>query len=196
MRWGPGMSDRPGPLTESQQPAPAASAPVEADHPLGFVRRFGAVSETFFERARALLSMREDNLFLLLAVVIGLFSGLAVVCFRIAIDLTRLMLLGSAAAPGPLRVILVPTVMGFVLAFLMLRVFPRVQGSGVTHTKSALYIYDGYIPSARSSENSSLVRWPSAAGSLSVPKIRRCRWGRGLRPRSDDDCGYRAKKYG
>ena len=147
MLWGRAMSDWPGPLTESQpQSAPAAPAPVEAEHPPGFVRRFGVVSETFFERARALLSMREDNLFLLLAVVIGLFSGLAVVCFRIAIDLTRLMLLGSAAAPGPLRVILVPTGMGFVLAFLALRVFPRVQGSGVTHTKSALYIYDGYIP--------------------------------------------------
>ena len=49
--------------------------------------------------------MREDNFFLLLAVIIGLFAGLAVVCFRIAIDYTRLWLLGSAIAPGPLRVI-------------------------------------------------------------------------------------------
>ena len=138
------MSDRPGQLTESQQPAPPA--PVEADHSRGSVRHLGIASETFFERARALLSMREDNLFLLLAVVIGLFSGLAVVCFRIAIDLTRLTLLGSAAAPGPLRVILVPTVVGLGVAFLVMRFFPRVQGSGVTQTKSAVYIYDGYIP--------------------------------------------------
>jgi CIC family chloride channel protein len=139
------MSDRRGPLTESQKPAPAPAAPVEADHPPRFVRRFRAVSETFFERARALLSMREDNLFLMLAVVIGLLSGLAVVCFRTAIDLTRLALLGPAGAAGPLRVILVPTVAGLAVAFLALRVFPRVQGSGVTQTKSALYIYDGYI---------------------------------------------------
>ena len=96
--------------------------------------------------ARALLSMREDNFFLLLAVIIGLFSGLAVVCFRIAIDYTRLWLLGSALAPGPVRVILVPTLAGLVLAFLVLRFFPRVRGSGVTQTKSAVYIYDGYIP--------------------------------------------------
>jgi CIC family chloride channel protein len=138
------MSDRPGPLTESQQAAPAA--PVEGDHPSSVVRRYGIPWEELFERARASLSMREDNLFLLLAVVIGLFSGLAVVCFRVAIDLTRLTLLGSAAAPGPLRVILVPTVAGLAVAFLALRVFPRVRGSGVTQTKSAVYIYDGYIP--------------------------------------------------
>ena len=122
------MSDRPAPLTESQQPSPAAPVSVEADHPLGFVRRFADVPETFFERARALLSMREDNLFLLLAVVIGLFSGLAVVCFRIAIDLHALALLGSAAAPGPLRVILVPTIAGLALAFLVLRVLPACAG--------------------------------------------------------------------
>ncbi len=138
------MSDRPGPLTELPQSPPAS--PLEAVHPPGFARRFAIASEEIFDRARALLSMREDNLFLLLAVVIGLFSGLAVVCFRIAIDLTRLTLLGSAAAPGPLRVILVPTLAGLAVAFLVLRFFPRVQGSGVTQTKSALYIYDGYIP--------------------------------------------------
>jgi chloride channel protein, CIC family len=136
------MSDRPGPLTELQQPA----APVEAVRPPGIVRRFGAASQGIVERARAMLSMREDNLFLLLSVVIGLFSGLAVVCFRIAIDLTRLTLLGSAAAPGPLRVILVPTLGGLLVAFLVFRFFPRVRGSGVTQTKSAVYIYDGYIP--------------------------------------------------
>ena len=136
------MSDLPGPLAETPQPA----APVGPSRPSNLAPALRLVPWAPLEHLRARLSMREDNLFLLLAVVIGLFSGLAVVCFRIAIDLTRLMLLGSAAAPGPVRVILVPTVMGLVLAFLALRVFPRVQGSGVTHTKSAVYIYDGYIP--------------------------------------------------
>jgi CIC family chloride channel protein len=89
--------------------------------------------------------MREDNLFLVLAVVIGLLSGLAVVGFRMAIDLSRLTLFGHTA-PGPWRVILVPTLMGFVLSVLAFRIFPKVHGSGVTQTKSAVYIYDGYIP--------------------------------------------------
>ena len=39
--------------------------------------------------------MREDRLFLLLSVVIGIFSGLAVVCFRLAIEWTQITLLGS-----------------------------------------------------------------------------------------------------
>jgi CIC family chloride channel protein len=90
--------------------------------------------------------MREDNFFLLLAVIIGLFAGLAVVCFRIAIDYTRLWLLGSAIAPGPARVLFVPAAAGLVLGVVVLRSFPRVRGSGVTQTKSAVYIYDGYIP--------------------------------------------------
>jgi CIC family chloride channel protein len=98
------------------------------------------------ERARAALSMREDNFFLLLSVIIGLFAGLAVVCFRIAIDFTRLSLLGSGVSPGPLRIVLVPTLAGLLLAFMVQRIFPRVKGSGVTQTKSAVYIYDGYIP--------------------------------------------------
>ena len=41
-----------------------------------------------------LSTSREERFFLLLAVFIGLFSGLAVVCFRLAIDWTRIWLLG------------------------------------------------------------------------------------------------------
>src|ERR1700722_11236754 len=61
-------------------------------------------------------TMREDRFFLLLAVLIGIFSGLAVVCFRL------------------------------VVAVLPLRVFPAVRGSGVNQTKSAVYISNGYVP--------------------------------------------------
>jgi len=112
---------------------------------LGWKRMQVAVFDAF-ERARAGLSMREDNFFLLLSVIIGLFAGLAVVCFRISIDYTRLWLLGSGINPGPVRIVLVPTAAGLLLAFVVLRIFPRVKGSGVTQTKSAVYIYDGYIP--------------------------------------------------
>ena len=110
------------------------------------VQRMKAAVLDALERARSGLSIREDNFFLLLSVIIGLFAGLAVVCFRITIDYTRLWLLGSGINPGPVRVVLVPTVCGLLLAFIVLRVFPRVRGSGVAQTKSAVYIYDGYIP--------------------------------------------------
>ena len=41
---------------------------------------------------------------------------------------------------------MVPTIGGLVVAYLVIRFFPRVRGSGVNQTKAALYIYDGYIP--------------------------------------------------
>lgn len=135
--WGPRTHDRTQIETEDLPDSAVA-------------RTFGARAASTvldaFERARAGLSMREDNFFLLLSVIIGLFAGLAVVCFRISIDYTRLWLLGSGINPGPVRVVLVPTVAGLLLAFVVLRIFPRVRGSGVTQTKSAVYIYDGYIP--------------------------------------------------
>ncbi|PYU92998.1 MAG: chemotaxis protein CheA, partial [Acidobacteria bacterium] len=90
--------------------------------------------------------MREENLFLVLAVVIGLFSGLLVVGFRIAIDWTHWRLLGSALFPSGWRVLTVPVLGGLAVAFLVIRLFPSVRGSGVNQTKAAVYIYEGYIP--------------------------------------------------
>jgi chloride channel protein, CIC family len=90
-------------------------------------------------------TLSEGNLFLLLAVVIGLFSGMAVVCFRITIEWVRLSLLGPALAPSHLRVLLVPAGGGLVVAFLVQRFFPAARGSGVNQTKAAVYIFDGYV---------------------------------------------------
>jgi chloride channel protein, CIC family len=91
-------------------------------------------------------TMREDRFFLLLAVLIGVFSGLAVVCFRLAIEWTQITLLGSSLVPSFPRVVLAPTIAGLVVAVLAMRVFPAVRGSGVNQTKSAVYISNGYIP--------------------------------------------------
>jgi chloride channel protein, CIC family len=91
-------------------------------------------------------TMREDRFFLLLAVLIGIFSGLSVVCFRLAIEWTQVTLLGSSLVPSFPRVVLAPTLAGLVVAVLAMRVFPGVRGSGVNQTKSAVYISNGYIP--------------------------------------------------
>jgi CIC family chloride channel protein len=96
-------------------------------------------------RARS-LRLSEGNLFLLLAIVIGLFSGTAVVFFRMAIEWVRLSLLGSALAPSPLRVLLVPAGAGLVVGFLVQKFFPTARGSGVNQTKAAVYVFDGYVP--------------------------------------------------
>jgi CIC family chloride channel protein len=92
------------------------------------------------------LTIHEAQLFLLLAIIIGLFSGLLVVCFQISIEWMRITLLGSSLAPAAPRVILLPALGGLVVAFLVMKVFPRVRGSGVNQTKEAVYIYDGYVP--------------------------------------------------
>lgn len=91
-------------------------------------------------------SVREEQFFLFVAVMIGIASGLSVVCFRICIDLARIKLLGSGLRPSIPRVFLAPALTGLVIAALVIKFFPRARGSGVNQTKSALYIYDGYIP--------------------------------------------------
>ncbi len=89
---------------------------------------------------------REERFFLVLSVFIGVFSGLAVVCFRFAIDWCRIYLLGSGATLSPMRLLMSPTLAGLVIAVLVIHVFPQARGSGVNQTKAALYIYNGYIP--------------------------------------------------
>jgi len=98
--------------------------------------------------SRALLRtvFSEERFFLLLSVFIGIFSGLAVVCFRFAIEWSRLYLLGPQTITPPLRLILAPTLAGLVIAFLVIHFFPGSRGSGVNQTKAALYIYNGYVP--------------------------------------------------
>ncbi len=93
-----------------------------------------------------LSTTREERFFLLLAVFIGLFSGLAVVCFRLAIDWTKISLLGPVPEPHSWRLIAAPALTGLAVSVLVIHVFPLVRGSGVNQTKAALYIYNGYIP--------------------------------------------------
>ena len=88
---------------------------------------------------------REERLFLLLSIFIGIISGLLVVSFRMAIEWLKLLLLGSAPHPGQIRLVIVPCAVGLVVAVLTRYVFPNVRGSGVNQTKAALYIHNGYI---------------------------------------------------
>ncbi|MFZ0637610.1 MAG: chloride channel protein [Candidatus Acidiferrales bacterium] len=106
----------------------------------GFIKRFWQRWEYWMP------PIGEGQLFLFLAVVIGIFAGLGVVLFRIAIEWTQIMLLGPALHPSTLRLLLAPTLAGLVVAALVIHVFPRVRGSGVNQTKAAVYIFDGYIP--------------------------------------------------
>src|SRR5207245_6262333 len=77
------------------------------------IRAWPAHAREWLRSLRRPLAMREENLFLVLAVVVGLFSVLLVVCFRIVIDWSHLRLLGSALFLSGTRVLPVPVLGGF-----------------------------------------------------------------------------------
>jgi chloride channel protein, CIC family len=91
-------------------------------------------------------AFHEEVFFLILSVFIGIFAGLAVVCFRLAIDWMHLALLGPLPQTHSWRLFAVPALAGLVVAVLVLHIFPGTRGSGVNQTKAALYIFNGVIP--------------------------------------------------
>jgi CIC family chloride channel protein len=131
------MSQQGAPTGETQVPLPSPVPPATEEKELVF---------KWLASGKRSFTLSEGNLFLLLAVIIGLFSGMAVVCFRITIEWVRLTLLGSALAPSPMRLLLVPAGAGLVVAFLVQRFFRASRSSGVNQTKAAVYVFDGYVP--------------------------------------------------
>jgi len=91
-------------------------------------------------------AMSETQRFMLLSILIGIFAGLLVVCFHIAIDFIGWYAVGTLADMTGLGTMLSPA-LGATAAFLLVRyVFPKAHGSGVNQAKAAVYIYDGYVP--------------------------------------------------
>jgi CIC family chloride channel protein len=91
-------------------------------------------------------SMGETQRFLLLSVLIGIFSGLLVVCFHIAIELLAWSTVHARSA-GSWSVVLWPPLGAGVAYALVTIYFRSARGSGVNNTKAALYVSDGYVPS-------------------------------------------------
>lgn len=131
------MSETKTRVDARQAPAPNA-APESANGGISGLKWLNLRGRSF--------ALSEGNLFLLLAIVIGLLSGMAVVCFRITIEWVRLALLGSALAPPHLRILIAPTAAGLVVALLVQKFFRASRGSGVNQTKAAVYVFDGYVP--------------------------------------------------
>lgn len=94
------------------------------------------------------LALSETQRFLLLALLIGMFSGLLVVCFHIAIDWVSWTTLGPLSGRYRYGRLLMPAIGAVISAFVVLKVFPRAQGSGVNQTKAAIYTSNGYVPSS------------------------------------------------
>jgi len=91
----------------------------------------------------ARLQEREDQIFLVLALVIGVLTGLAVVAFIVVTE--RLGMRLYPAAGSPWRRILFPIAGSLTMGWLLYRYFPYARGSGVPQTKAALFAREGEI---------------------------------------------------
>jgi len=108
-----------------------ANPPVNAPWKLSLLKRL------------ARLHLSENRLFLVLAVVIGALTGLAVVAFILVTERfgSRLYPVGSS----PWRGFLFPVVGSIVIGYLLYKYFPNARGSGVPQTKAALFAREGKI---------------------------------------------------
>ncbi len=102
----------------------------------------------FWQGAFGYLGLSETQRFLLLSLLIGIFSGLLVVLFHISIDGLSWWGLGALAGRFHLVRMLTPAIGALAAVLLVRKVFPRAKGSGVNQTKIAIYSSDGYVSSS------------------------------------------------
>ena len=91
----------------------------------------------------ARLQEHEDQVFLVLALVIGALTGLTVVAFILLTERAGMRLYPAGGAPW--RRVLFPVVGSFGIGYLLFRYFPDARGSGVPQTKAALFARGGRI---------------------------------------------------
>ena len=91
----------------------------------------------------AKLQPREDQIFLILALVIGALTGLAVVAFIVLTERLGMRLYPPGGAVW--RRLLFPVAGSLVIGYLLYRYFPDARGSGVPQTKAALFAREGRI---------------------------------------------------
>lgn len=89
------------------------------------------------------LRQRESQIFLVLALVIGALTGLAVVAFIMLTERLGMRLYPMGGAPW--RRVLFPVAGSLGIGYLLYRYFPNARGSGVPQTKAALFARDGRI---------------------------------------------------
>jgi len=89
------------------------------------------------------LRQREEQVFLVLALVIGALTGMAVVAFIVLTERLGMRLYPVGGAPW--RRVLFPVVGSLSIGYLLYRYFPNARGSGVPQTKAALFAREGRI---------------------------------------------------
>ena len=87
-------------------------------------------------------TLTDAQRFLILAVLIGVGTGLVVVCFHSAIELIDFAVHDTGTS-SPMRVLW--PALGAAAAALIVYLVPASAGSGIVQTKSALYVSNGHI---------------------------------------------------
>lgn len=90
--------------------------------------------------------MRETQRFLLLSVLIGVAAGLLVTIFHITIELTSWLVLGTPQGARTWATVFGPALVAGLAALFVRHIARSARGSGISYTKSAIYVSDGYIP--------------------------------------------------
>jgi len=90
------------------------------------------------------LRLRENQIFLALAIVVGVLAGLSAVLFSLAISGTTRAFFGLQ--PSWLRLLIIPPAVSLVTGVLLYAFFPGVRGSGVPQTEAAFHLNGGVIP--------------------------------------------------
>ena len=91
----------------------------------------------------AKLRLREDQVFLVLALVIGALTGMVVVAFIVLTERLGMRLYPVGGALW--RRVLFPVAGSLAIGYLLYRYFPNARGSGVPQTKAALFAREGRI---------------------------------------------------
>jgi CIC family chloride channel protein len=99
--------------------------------------------KTLLLRLFAKLQQRENQVFLVLALVIGALTGLAVVAFILLTERLGMRLYPVGGTRW--RRLLFPVMGSLGIGYLLFRYFPYARGSGVPQTKAALYAREGRI---------------------------------------------------
>ena len=89
------------------------------------------------------LRQSENQVFLVLAIVIGALTGFAVVAFIVLTERFGMRLYPVGGAPW--RRVLFPVAGSLIIGYLLYRYFPNARGSGVPQTKAALFAREGRI---------------------------------------------------
>ncbi len=99
--------------------------------------------KTWLATRVAELRQREEQVFLVLALVIGALTGAAVVAFILLTERLGMRLYPVGGAPW--RRLFFPVVGSLGIGYLLYRYFPNARGSGVPQTKAALFAREGRI---------------------------------------------------